>query len=201
MKYRKYLILWIMVILSAFIFSCAPKERKPLNRLDTPEHHTSTGIKLLNQGKYNDAKREFQLALQLNPKFSKAYVGSSLVKACQGDVKSAFKAIVKAKTYAKSDKEKVFYHVAGLRLYTMSKKGKDWLEDAENEFKNAIKLDPRSSAAYYFMGVAYKVSLQFKEAARMFSKVLDLNDEYADAADKELKFIRKIQEAAPGTVH
>jgi tetratricopeptide (TPR) repeat protein len=200
MKYRKYLVLWVVVILSAFLFSCAPKERRPLYRLDTPEHHTFTGIKLLNQGKYYDAKREFQLALQLNSKFSKAYAGSSLVKAYQGDFKSGFKVIAKAHTYAKTDKEKVFCHVTGLRLYTISKEGNDWLKKAENEFKDAIKLDTKSSSAYYFMGVAYKVSLKFDQAARMFAKVLDLNGEYAGVADQELKLVQKLQKPMHGTV-
>jgi len=200
MKYRKCLVVLIMVIVGTFIFSCAPKERKPLSRLDTPEHHTFTGIKLMDQGKYDDAEREFQLALQLDPKFSRAYAGSGLVKAYQGDFKNAFKLMKKAKKYAKTDKEEVFYHIGQLRLYTMSKADDDWLEEGEDEFEDAIKLDPKSSAAYYFMGVAYKVGLEFGKAADMFAKVLDLKDEYVGVADKEWKLVQKIQRAMPGTV-
>jgi len=69
MKYRKCLVVLIMVIVGTFIFSCAPKERKPLSRLDTPEHHTFTGIKLMDQGKYDDAEREFQLHFNWIPNF------------------------------------------------------------------------------------------------------------------------------------
>jgi len=190
----------IIVLIGAFVLSCAPKERKPVSQLDTPEHHTFTGIKLMNQGKYNDAEREFDLALQLNAKFSKAYAGMGLVKAYNGDFDSAFGYMKKAKKYAKAEKEKVFYHVSMLRLYTMAKEDDDWLEDAEDEFEDAVKLDPKSSAAYYFMGVAYKVSLNFDKAADMFAKVLDLDDEYVGEADKEWKLVQKIQRAMPGTV-
>jgi Tfp pilus assembly protein PilF len=74
------------------------------------------------------------------------------------------------------------------------------LKKAENEFKDAIKLDTKSSSAYYFMGVAYKVSLKFDQAARMFAKVLDLNGEYAGVADQELKLVQKLQKPMHGTV-
>jgi hypothetical protein len=40
-----------LVVLAAgvLMISCGPKAQKPLSQLDTPEHHTYTGIRLLNQ--------------------------------------------------------------------------------------------------------------------------------------------------------
>ena len=200
MNYRKTLIILVVITIGAFLFSCAPKERKPVSQLDTPEHHTYTGMKLMDQGKYGDAQREFELALQLNRKFSKAYAGMGLVTAYQGDFKEAFKYMKSAKKYAESDDEKVFYHVGKVRLYTMAKPDDEWLEDAEDEFEDAVKIDPKSSAAYYFMGLAYKVALEFGKAADMFAKVLDLDDKYVREADKDWKLVQKIQRAMPGTI-
>ena len=154
----------------------------------------------MDQGKYGDAQREFELALQLNRKFSKAYAGMGLVTAYQGDFKEAFKYMKSAKKYAESDDEKVFYHVGKVRLYTMAKPDDEWLEDAEDEFEDAVKIDPKSSAAYYFMGLAYKVALEFGKAADMFAKVLDLDDKYVREADKDWKLVQKIQRAMPGTI-
>ena len=42
-----YLLAMVMAVL---VISCGPKAMQPLSRLDTPEHHTSTGIKLLHAG-------------------------------------------------------------------------------------------------------------------------------------------------------
>lgn len=200
LKGHSLFVLLIAVIAGAFICSCAPEIRKPLSQLDTPEHHTYTGLKLLKQGKYRDAQREFELAVQLDPKYSKAYAGIGLVKAYKGDFKGAFDSMKDAWRYAKTKEEKVFVHVCKIRLYTMSKAKKNWLERAEDQFKYAINLDPKSSAAYYFMGVAYKGGLEFDLAGKMFSKVLDLNDDYVDEADGEWKLIQKIQRAMPGTI-
>jgi len=63
------------------MMSCAPPPRMATSQLDTPDHHFATGMRLLNQGKYADAQREFELAIELNPKYSKAYAGIGLVKA------------------------------------------------------------------------------------------------------------------------
>ncbi|MBE9547424.1 MAG: hypothetical protein IMF10_08025 [Proteobacteria bacterium] len=200
LKCHNLFVLLIAVIVGAFICSCAPEARKPLSQLDTPEHHTYTGLKLLNQGKYRDAQREFELAIQLDPKYSRAYAGIGLVKAYNGDFKSAFNSMKDAWRCARTKEEKVFIHVCKIRLYTMSKAKENWLERAREQFRYAINLAPKSSAAYYFMGKAYKDGLEFDLAGKMFSKVLDLNDDYVGEADGEWKLIQKIQRAMPGTI-
>jgi Tfp pilus assembly protein PilF len=199
-KFNNFFVLLMIVAICAFVFSCAPEVRKPLSQLDTPEHHTYTGLKLLNQGKYQYAEREFELALQLDPKFSKAYVGLGLAKAYKRDFEKAFDLMKNGWSYAKTKDEKVFVHIGKIRLYSMSKENKDWLERAKEQFNYAIALDPKSSAAYYFMGLAYKVGLEFDLAGKMFSKVLDLNDSHVGEADNQWKLIQKIQRAMPGTI-
>lgn len=199
-KFNKFFVLLMIVAICAFVFSCAPEVRKPLSQLDTPEHHTYTGLKLLNQGKYQYAEREFELALQLDPKFSKAYVGLGLTKAYKRDFEKAFDLMKNGWSYAKTKDEKVFVHIGKIRLYTMSKENKDWLERAKEQFNYTIALDPKSSAAYYFMGLAYKVGLEFDLAGKMFSKVLDLNNSHVGEADNQWKLIHKIQRAMPGTI-
>src|SRR5512141_2789749 len=49
------------------------------------------------------------------------------------------------------------------------------------------------------MGMAYKMGLDFDNAAAMFRKVLDLNKEFTGEANAEWAVIQKIQRAAPGT--
>ena len=62
-------LLRFLVALAAgvLIISCSPKSQKRLTQLDTSEHHTFAGFVLLNQEKFADAGREFELALRLDP--------------------------------------------------------------------------------------------------------------------------------------
>ncbi|MBE0556756.1 MAG: hypothetical protein IH628_05935, partial [Proteobacteria bacterium] len=79
----------LATVMAALAISCGPKPTQPLGWLDTPEHHTSTGIKLLQQEKCADAGREFKLALKLDPRYAKASAGAGLIKACRGDFAGA----------------------------------------------------------------------------------------------------------------
>ncbi|MDI6776897.1 MAG: S-layer homology domain-containing protein [Syntrophales bacterium] len=200
LRYRNLLMFIAVVAMGVSVTSCGPKAAKPVGEMDTPEHHFYTGMKFLDEGKYPAAEGEFNRAIQLAPKFSRAYAGNGLVKAYQGAFKGASESMSKAWKYARKDEEKVFVHVSKIRLYTRSKADKDWLEDAKGEFQDAIKLDPKSSAACYFMGMAYKEALDFNQAGQMFSRVLDLKGDYVDKADKQWKLVQKIQRAMPGTI-
>jgi hypothetical protein len=190
----------IFVAVGALIISCAPKSVKPVGEMDTPEHHFYTGMKLLDQGRYAAAQEEFDRSIQLDPKFSKAYAGKGLVKAYEGNSKAAFDVMKQAWKYAKLDEEKIFVHVSRIRLYTMGKPDKGWLNDATSEFGAAIKIDPKSSAAHYFMGMAYKAGLNFDKAGQMFRQVIDVNKDYVKEADIEWNLTQKIQRAMPGTI-
>ncbi|MCX5854401.1 MAG: S-layer homology domain-containing protein [Deltaproteobacteria bacterium] len=200
MKYRSLFMFLVFVAVGALVISCAPKAAKPVGEMDTPEHHFYTGVKLLDQGKYAAAQMEFDRSIQLAPKFSKAYAGNGLVKAYQGDSKGAFEVMKQAWKYAKQDDETVFVHVCKIRLYTMGKPDKDWLNDALSELEAAIKIDPKSAAAYYFAGLAQKSALNFEKAGQMFKQVIDINKDYVAVADVEWNLTQKIQRAMPGTV-
>jgi tetratricopeptide (TPR) repeat protein len=200
LNYRRLLMFLVFITVGFLIISCGPKVVKPVGEMDTPEHHFYTGMKFLDQGKYADAKKEFNQSIALDPKFSKAYAGTSLVNAYQGNFKEANDSMGKAWSYAKSDSEQLFVHICKIRLYTLSKADKDWLDDAKGEFKKAIKIDSSSAAAYYFMGVAFKTALNFADAGQMFRQVLDINHEYVKEADAEWNLAQKIQRAMPGTV-
>jgi tetratricopeptide (TPR) repeat protein len=200
LNYRRLLMFLVFIAAGLCVISCGPKAVKPVGEMDTPEHHFFMGMKFLDEGKYADAKKEFNQSIALNPKFSKAYAGNGIVNAYQGDFKAANDSMKKAWSYAESDSEKLFVHICNIRLSTLSKADKDWLDDAKKEFKKAIKIDSGSAAAYYFMGVAFKTALNFADAGQMFRQVLDINREYVKEADTEWNLAQKIQRAMPGTV-
>jgi len=196
----KPILFFVVIAMIALTIACAPKARKPVSEMDTPEHHTFTGLKFLDEAKYSDAEREFDLATQLAPGYSRAHAGSALVKVYRGDFKAAFETMKKALGYAETKEDKVFVHVGYIRLHTLSSLDKDWMKKANSEFDDAVSIDPQFSAAYYFMGIAYKKALDFSLADQMFKQVLELNKEYVKEADGEWKLTQKIQRAMPGTM-
>ncbi|MBI4633179.1 MAG: hypothetical protein HY742_04750 [Deltaproteobacteria bacterium] len=200
--FRNILVFLMVSAMGISLASCGPKARPSTNQLDTPEHHTFAGIKLLNQGKYADAQREFDLAVQLAPKYSQAHAGMGLVKAYQGDYKGAFASLKNAGKYAKTDEDNVLFHVGRIRVYAMGMAvaDKNWLKEAKDDFDAAVLINPKSSAAYYFMGLAYKAGLDFVQAGQMFRQTLDLAGDYGKEADSEWNLAQKIQRAMPGTV-
>ncbi len=121
LNYRSLLMFFFVFAMGLFLISCGLKAVEPISEMDTPEHHFFTGMKFLDQEKFTDAKNEFDRAIALDPKFSKAYAGNSLVSAYQQDFKTADEFMSKAWKYAKNDDEKLFVHVCKIRLYTLQK--------------------------------------------------------------------------------
>jgi tetratricopeptide (TPR) repeat protein len=200
-KIKKIVSLLLLFTAVLLVVSCGPKARVPTSQLDTPEHHTYTGLRLLNQEKYADAQREFELAIQLDLKYSKAYTGIALVKTYTGDFDAARENLKLGWKYANADDERLFVYVSRIRYYTQSKLEKKWLALAKDEFDDAVKMDPKHSPAYYFMGLAYKAALEFNQAGQMFAKVIDLKSDYVSEADTQWNMMQKIQRAMPGSIN
>lgn len=196
---RVLLVLVTALAFAVMMMSCAKAPRKPEAALDTPEHHVFSGNKLLEKGDLNGAQREFDLAVQLDRKYAPAYVGLGLVHGAQKNFEKAFEHMKKAKSLAAKPEDKVEAHVGMIRLYSLERKEK-WLDKAGDEFDDALRVNPKSSAAYYYMGRAQKFAFHFDKAGEMFRKVLDLNDKYLIEADNEWKVVQKIQRAAPGSM-
>ena len=184
-----------------FLFACGPKAMAPKAELDTPEHHVTNGNKLLKAGKIDVAYREFNRAKELNPKFSPAYVGLGLVEGFRNDFIKGLKTMKTAKKYARGDEQKIAVNVGFMRLYIMGKEkvDKNWLKLVEKEFDKAVLIAKDVSEPYFHMGLAYKMSYKFRQAADQFSKVLELDNGYIAEADKEYALVQKIERAMPGS--
>ncbi|MBN1662912.1 MAG: S-layer homology domain-containing protein [Deltaproteobacteria bacterium] len=200
-RYRIIFIFVVLTAMGALIASCAPKPRLAGGEMDTPAHHTSVGMKYIDQGRYADAQREFDLALELDRKYSQAHTGAGLAKAYRNDFAAAFESMKKADKYAKTPADKEFMKVGFIRLHTMNRAAdKKWLDKAEDEFDDIESENPKSAAAHYFMGAAYKEALDFNKAAPMFARVIELNTGYTEQANDQWRLIQKIQRALPGTL-
>lgn len=182
-------------------FACGPQPMAPKAELDTPEHHVANGNKLLKAGKLEDAFKEYNRARELDPKFSPAHVGMGLVYGMQGNFENGFKSMKEGNRYAKTKDEKLNVQIGYMRLYLtgMEKVDENWLAKTRGYYGAAVKIDPEAPASYYYMGLAYKMSYEFRKAAGEFTRVLDLDKGFVAEADQEYKIIQRIERAMPGT--
>lgn len=192
------------------LVSCTLKAQQRLTQLDTPEHHAFAGIVLLNQEKFADAGREFELALRLDPKNAKAHAGMGLVKSYHGDFTGGLDAVHKAEKYARGGEETVFAlvgtirvnnlsHVTCLRIGTECTARDPWFRSSKEAFDRAILIDPSAASAYYFMGESYLTVLDLETAGRLFNRILDLNGDYVTEADGRWRLVQKVRRAMPET--
>jgi tetratricopeptide (TPR) repeat protein len=186
-------------IILSLSMGCAPKARKAGGYMDTPQSHQKEGMKYYNDGKYDKAQEEFNLAVSLDNKFAPAYAGLALVTAQKGDFKEAVKLAEKCQSL---DNKIVDGFIAKGIVITMQNEGKpvkDWLKEVENEYEKALKIDPQNSEVYFRRGVCYKKAYEFSKAAGDFKKVLELKKEWTKEADEQWQIVQMIERAAPGT--
>jgi Tfp pilus assembly protein PilF len=176
-----------LFFLAPFLFmSCSPKPRVPENVLDTPEHHVKSGLKLLNKNYLFDAKREFELALQLDPGYSDAHRGLGLTYGRENKFEPALESMRKARDTAETNMQKAMAYVGFMRLYTMEQ-GDHWLDRVRTMFLNALQNQKDLPDAYFYMGLAYKEANLPSEAGTAFKRVLEINKGLVTESQNELK--------------
>ncbi len=184
------------LFLGLVVGGCGPKPIPEESVLDTPENHYSQGLRELKADQLDAAAEEFQRATALDPDYPGGYVGMGLVMAEKGDFEKALEWVDKG---IGKDESFIDGSIAKGRIMTMQKKDDDWLKKAVKQFEKALKVDPESEKAYFYMGMAYKEAYEFGEAAGAFSKVIAMKGDFAGEANGEWELVQKIQRAAPGT--
>ena len=196
MKLRLVFLMLLILSVGLWIVQCGPKPIAEQSILDTPENHYSRGMRAVDNGRFDVAEQEFKRATALAPDYAGGYVGMGLVAMSKNDYENAFKYVDKG--LDKNDKF-VDGYIAKGRIYVKQRKGDDWLEKAVKEYQKALKVDPKSEAAVFYTGKAYKSAYQFAEAAQAFSQVISMKGDFAKEANAEWELMQKIQRAAPGT--
>ena len=186
------LILGIGLILGG----CGPKPIGSESVLDTPDNHFNQGLRELDRGRLDAAVEEFERATALDPDYPGGYIGMGLVLAERGNFKEALNSVDRG---IGKDDDFIDGPIVKGRILTMQKKDDNWLKDAVKQYEKALKIDPESEKAYFYMGMAYKEAYQFADAVSAFGKVVTMKGDFAGEANAEWELVQKIQRAAPGT--
>jgi tetratricopeptide (TPR) repeat protein len=190
----------VLAVLAVAFYGCGPKAAPSTSVMDTPEYHYSQGLKYLDKDQMDEALKEFDRAIALAPKAPLGYIGKGLALGKKGEFKQAYENMDKGKSYDTGIEANIgMIRLSGMEMAKEQSNTKKLLKQAESEFDDAQKKDQNSAPLYYYMGLCYKMALDFDKAADMFKKVLDMNKEFTGQANAEWAVIQKIQRAAPGT--
>jgi tetratricopeptide (TPR) repeat protein len=108
-------------------FGCGPDTIFVRPGLDTPAQHVANGHQLLEQGKFEDACREFDRAKELDPNYISAYVGLGLALGKKGDIEAGMRSMAEARKMASSPQD-----------FEVIQKGYDQLEEIKRLKQNRL---------------------------------------------------------------
>ncbi|MFA6811041.1 MAG: S-layer homology domain-containing protein [Desulfoplanes sp.] len=191
----------VVILLMTALCACAPKSRKAVGIMDTPEHHYNQGITFLDRKAFNDAGKEFALALELDEAYGPALAGQGLLTVIQGD-DDGLKMIFKGERKADGAWEKVQAVAAEIRAYIVMKKGGRssetlMIRNAKAAFAKGMLVNKDASILYFYMGEAYLQGLDFGPAEAMFAQSKALQGGFEERAYERWKFVQKANLAAP----
>ncbi len=135
--------------------------------------HIQSGNKFAQDKKYQEAVREYETAVRLDPKNADANLLLGLTLANTGDLERAVQysaAAVQLKpTYAG-------YYNLGLIYANQGK-----FDQAVEAYEKAVQLNPKSYQTWYQLGLVYAAALKFDKAIEAYQKVLELNPKFPAA--------------------
>jgi len=197
MKKAVLKILSLIGCMGFFLGGCGPRSGSyPESILGTPEHYVFNGFALLRMERSEDAQREFEQALRLDPQCSGAYRGMGWIEGRRGDLPAALASMTHAKEIAKTNAEKALVEVGFMGLYTMQK-GPDWVQRVEQSFWAACSLEKDLPEAYFELGMAYKQAHRYADAEKAFRKVIWIHGSLLSEAKEELESIQEILRGGP----
>ncbi|NIS62911.1 MAG: tetratricopeptide repeat protein [Proteobacteria bacterium] len=162
---------------------------------NTAKQIYTKGVEYGVQGKFNEAKEEFQKALKVDPYFVYAKMALKLIEdAIDQKIKSTtaihlFKGIVYSnkgqwdESIAESNKA---IEINPGYAFAYNERGvaycdKGQYDKAISDYNKAIEINPKLAVAYNNRGVAYCDKGQYDKAISDYNKAIEINPRYAKA--------------------
>jgi tetratricopeptide (TPR) repeat protein len=177
----------------------SPSESAGTGGPGNAEEHRKLGAALNDQGKYDEALREFRLALQLMPTLTRAHLGLGAALQGKGDLEGAIAEYRKLLQHRPDDPDAhnnlgtvlqrkgdltgaIAEYRAALHEHpddalihfnlgtALSVKGTD--DEALAAYQTVVRLRPDFAPPYFYLGTLYKQKRQMREAAEAFRSYL-----------------------------
>ena len=140
---------------------------------DFARAHLALGKALLHDGKGSEAVVELRDAARLDPGSGEAHYQLGLALARTGQQEEAAAEVKKGRELAAADDRNQNAEIDVSEGRAALLKGE--FQEAEAKFEHAIKLQPKSSAAQHFLGIALEKEGNAEAAIAAYQKAIDLN--------------------------
>jgi len=124
--------------------------------------------KLLEDGKLNPALETYKKAISIDPKQGSAYLMAGVIYEFLGEKEKAAPYFANAKKHYKSLNE--FYLQRGMAWLRLGE-----FKKAEEDAKEALKINSKSAEAHFLLGNAYEAQNKIAKAIAEFSIVSEMN--------------------------
>lgn len=121
-------------------------------------------------GRHDDAEKEFQRAMSLNPNDVCAYAQSGAMYYDRGKYPEAIAAFKRAVVIGPSYGS--YLYLGNLYVYT-----RDY-ESSIEAYKKAIQIDPKNERAYYELGIVYDYQQRYEESIKVYNDALKINPDH-----------------------
>ena len=118
----------VLLLVLAIMMGCGGKVAVvPDGVMDNSQHHTFTGMNLLEEGRTSDALDQFERAIAIDDKYAPAYAGKALTYLSVKNVEDAKKNANESLDLAKTDNHKILAHLTMMQVYYEKREG-NWLK-------------------------------------------------------------------------
>lgn len=168
MKWRIILFLLILGLIGLFFHGRAgfPVWQEPSAPSSRILEHNHRGVALMDQFKFEEAVREFQAILEINPRIVAAHVNLGIAHFYRQEYEEAVRALQKA---LELDPRQVHAHyVLGL-IY----RNQDRVEEAISAFEKVLERDPEDPSTNYYLGLLYSRQRDYNRAQEYLRRVIE----------------------------
>jgi len=159
---------------------------------------------------YEEARRFYEKAIEIDPQFVAAYLGVVLVYSALGDTNAMNKALDSAVALADkaSRKEKLIIEV---QYYLFRERNRD---RAIQSFVQLLKEFPKEKLDHYYLGAVYYQANKLDEAIEEFNIALELDPDFPDALnmiayvfiekgnfEKAIEYFKRYASVLPGAAN
>jgi len=148
-----------------------------LNIKEGAEGHTNLGTVYRSEGRVDDAIKEYEGALKIDPNHALAHYNLGNLYHAQGKLKEAIREYQQALKIEKIDRNRAFVHYdLGVAYHTQGR-----LKEAIKEYQQAVTINPNDEKAHTNLGSAYRKQGKLVQAIAEYAEAIRITPNRAES--------------------